>query len=110
MSFAAFLNQSCSIQAKTLSQSGYEQTPSWSDIATGVPCRMDRDNSAKIDDTTIRVNTDDNLFFFKSDVTIERGNRIVLEGANYDVIKVNKLYKKTTLHHLEVVARITDHA
>jgi len=109
MSFAAFLNAVCTIQAKTLNTSGYEQVASWTTVADNVPTRMDRDNSAKIEDTNIRINTDDNLFFFNPTVTVERGNRIVLEGKNYDVIKVNKLYRKVSLHHLEVVGRLTDH-
>lgn len=108
MSFISLLIHTCSIQAKTLNRSGYEKTETWSDIATGVATRHDSSNGVKISDGGIRINTDDDLFFFEPTVTIARGNRIVHDGINYDVIKVNKLYAKAAIHHLEVVARATD--
>lgn len=109
MSFASLLIHSCDIQAKSLSRTGYEKTEAWSNIATAVPTRHDSSNSVKINDGGIRVNTDDDLFFFQPDVAIERGNRIVHDGVSYDVVKVNKLFGRSSLHHLEVIARATDH-
>lgn len=109
MSFESLLIHTCDIQTKSLNQSGYEKVEAWANSATDVPCRKDSDNSARIEDTQIRINTDDDIFFFKPDVTIARGNRIVFNGENYDVIKVNELYDAKALHHLEVRARITDH-
>lgn len=108
MSFSSLLIQSCAIQSKSTVQSGYEQSNSWADVSTGVPCRKDS-VPVKISDTGVRSNSDDDLFFFLPGVTIERGNRIVLDGDNYDVIDVNKVYGRRAIHHLEVTARITDH-
>lgn len=108
MSFASLLIHTCTIQSKSLSTSGYEQTASWSDVATDVPCRHDSDNGAAITDADLRINRDDDIFFFLPNVTIRRGNRIVHDGENFDVIKVNKLYNAAALHHLEVRARYVD--
>ena len=109
MSFNSLLIHSCDIQAKSLNRTGYEKTESWTEIAENVPCRHDSSSNVKINDGNIRVNSDDDVFFFKPDVQIERGNRIVHDGVSFDVIKVGKLYNATTLHHLEVIARATDH-
>lgn len=108
MSFTPLLIHSCSIQAKTLSTSGYEKTASWQDVATEVACRKDS-APARIQDGDMRINYDDDMFFFNPDVQIERGNRIVFDGDHYDVIDVNKVYDSKALHHLEVTARNTDH-
>jgi len=62
----------------------------------------------RIADTELRENNDDDLFFFNADVTIERGNRILLDGEYYDVIDVNKVHDATALHHLEVTGRVTN--
>lgn len=107
-SFTALLIHTCTIQAKTLSTSGYEQVASWSTLSANVPCRHDADGGVSIQDSEIRVNKDDDVFFFDKDVTISRGNRIVLDGNNYDVIKVKKMYDSAGLHHLEVVGRFVD--
>ena len=107
--FSNFLIHTCTIEEKTLVQESYEQTEEWAVRAASVACRKDSDNSAKITDGLIRMNTDDDLFFFNPDVEIDRGNRILLDGDYYDVIKINKLYGATSLHHLEVIARLTDH-
>lgn len=109
MSFASLLIQTCTIQSKALSLSGYEKVEGWSDVATDVPTRKDRDNGASISDGEMRQNTDDDLFFFLPGVVIARGNRILLDGDYYDVIKVNKLLDSVGLHHLEVKARFVDH-
>lgn len=109
MSFTSLLIHTCTIQTKTLNQSGYEKTAAWSNLATNVPCRHDSDNGARIEDTEVRVNTDDDIFFFLPNATIDRGYRIIESGKTYDVIKVNKLFDANALHHLEVRARLTDH-
>lgn len=109
MSFENLLIQTCDIQSKTLSNSNYEQTETWANESTNIPCRKNSNNSPKINDGNIRINTDDDLFFFKKDAVISRGKRIVFDGENYDVIKVNKLYDAKELHHLEVIARFIDH-
>lgn len=108
MSFTNLLIHICNIQSKSLSLSGFENVPSWNTIASNVACRHDSDTSAKISDSNIRVNSDDDIFFFNPSVTIARGNRIVLDGENYDVIKINKCYNSSELHHLEVKARLSD--
>lgn len=106
--FTNLLIHTCTIQAKVLNTSGYEKIKTWTNLATLVPCRHNSDTGAKIDDTEIRINTDDDVFFFNPDVAIARDNRIVHDGKNYDVIKVNKLYNASVLHHLEVRARYID--
>lgn len=106
--FTDLLISTCDIQESTLTQSGYEEVRSWEDKLTDVLCRKDSDNTAKIQNTEIRVNTDDDIFFFEADVDIVRGNRIVFDNEYYGVIKVNKLYDDEGVHHLEVKARATD--
>lgn len=107
--FTNLLIHTCNIQEKALTKTGYEQIKSWSNIATDVSCRKDSDTNVGISDTGVRLNTEDDIFFFEPTVVIARGNRIVFEGDNYDVIKVNKSYDSKSVHHLEVKARYTDH-
>jgi hypothetical protein len=108
MSFTTLLISLCTIQGKALIQDGYEKTKSWTNIATDVPCRKDSVTKADIKDETIRVNTDDDIFFFNPGVSISRGNRILFGTEYYDVIKVNNVYDSSAVHHLEVVARLID--
>jgi hypothetical protein len=108
-SFTTLLTALCDIETKAMTKVGYEKTLSWSVASSDVPTRKDSATNASIADTGIRVNTDDDIFFFNPDVTIARGNRIAFDGDHYDVIKVNKVYGATDIHHLEVVARLTDH-
>lgn len=107
--FTALLISRCDIQEKTLSTEGYESEETWENKETDVPTRKDSVDSASISDTEYRENKDDDLFFFNSDVDIIRGNKIVFLGDDYDVIKVNKCFGATAVHHLEVVARLVDH-
>lgn len=108
--FTSLLIHICSIQAKSLVTSGYEKTLTWADIAYLVPCRKDANTTGgPTDSAQLRTNVDDDIFFFNPDVTITRGNRIVFENENYDVIKVNKCYDSVGLHHIEVIARLIDH-
>ena len=109
MSFASLLIQTCTIQSKTLSLSGYEKVEGWGNVATGVPTRKDRDNNPRIADDTMRHNSNDDIFFFMPNVVVSRGNRILLDGDYYDVINVNKVLDGTGVHHLEIRARIADH-
>jgi len=108
--FTSLLTNLCDIQVKARTTTGYEKVLSWSNVATGVHTRKDSSTGASIQDTQIRLNTDDDVFFFNADVVIKRGNRIVFDSENYDVIKVNKCYGgSSAIHHLEVVARLVDH-
>ena len=107
--FTTLLIQTCSIQKKALTTSGYEKVEAWNDIATNVPCRRSTSKGAKISDTELRLNTDDDKFFFDPTVTIARDNRIVFDGLYFSVIKVNKIYDSSKAHHIEVIARATDH-
>ncbi len=109
MPFTGLLSSTCDIQTKALNTVGYEKVKTWTDAFTDVPCRKDSNNAPTVSDQKIRVNTDDDLFFFDPDVVIRRGNRISFDGDFYDVIKVNKSYGASEVHHLEVVARLTDH-
>src|SRR5690606_1965209 len=109
MSYTGLLIQTCTIQEKTLSLSGYEQLPTWENVAENVPCRVSKKNSVSIQDAEYRLNIDDELVFFENDAPIARGNRIIISGENYDVLKVNEVYNSKEIHHLEVVARHTDH-
>lgn len=109
MSFASLLIHTATIQSKSTQTEGYEQVEDWSDVAEDVPCRKDDSTNVKIDDSNIRLNTDEALFFFLPDANVIRGNRILMDGDLYDVVKVAKLYNRTTLHHLEVLARLVDH-
>lgn len=107
--FSVLLISLCNIQEKAMALSGYVTAPTWSTIFTNVPTRKDSVTNASISDGQVRENTDDDVFFFNPDVVIKRGNRIVFLSENYDVIKVNQVYDSVGIHHLEVVARITDH-
>lgn len=107
--FTNLLIHTCDIQEKTLTKTGYEQIKNWANIATDIACRKDTDNSVGISDTGVRVNTEDDIFFFEPTITISRGNRIIFENENYDVIKVSKVSDSKGVHHLEVKARYVDH-
>ena len=108
MSFTALLIQTCTIQQKTISQVTYEKSVSWSNVATNVPCRKEASQNIRIQDADFRSNTDDDTFFFNPDVVLFRGNRIILGGENYDVIKVNKVLDSEAVHHIEAIARLVD--
>lgn len=107
--FTKLLIATCNIQEKTQTTDGYEQVKSWANKSVDVPCRKDSDNSLGISDSEIRLNTDDHIFFFSAGVDILRGDRIVFDSENYDVVKVNKVYDSKGIHHLEVIARYVDH-
>lgn len=109
-SFTALLIQTCTIEQKTLSTSGYEKVPTWTTRAANVPCRKDSKKVAIAESVNQKINTDDDLFFFNPDASVSRGNRIVLEGTTYDVIDVNKVLDSKGVHHLEVTGRSVDHA
>jgi len=110
MSFASLLIHTCNIQTKSRTRDGHEVVDGWTNTLTGVACRHNGKTTAKIADAGIRVNTDDDIFFFTSAIAVARGQRIVYDGANYDVIKVNKVAGRAAAHHKEVIARYTDHA
>ena len=112
MNFTSLLINKCDIQSKSMSVSGYEKTPTWSDVATNVPCRKGsiNGNRVRIQDTQLRTNTDDEIFYFNPDVVIVRGNRIKFENDLYDVVKANKCQDSSKVHHIEVVTRLVDHA
>lgn len=108
-SFTSLLTSLCDIQRKSKAKAGYETTISWSTIASAVPTRKDSATSASIQDTKIRINTDDDIFFFNPGQDVKRGDQILFDSEKYDVIKVNKSYGASAVHHLEVVARLQDH-
>ena len=108
MNFTTLLIHTCDIEEKSLSTSGYEKVKSWSTKASDVACRHDSDTSVKINDTELRENNDDDIFFFNPDADVVRGDRIVYDSQNYDVLKVNKVSDSSAVHHLEVRARLTD--
>lgn len=106
-SFTKLLIQTCTIEQKTLNQTGYEKVPVWTTRASNVPCRKDNVRPS-LTEGQIRVNTDDDLFFFNADAQVSRGNRIILEGVKYDVVDVNKVLDSKGVHHLEVTGRMVD--
>lgn len=109
MNFTSLLTSTCNIQTKAISRNTYEPVVTWSAHLSNVACRMDSSNSPSYRDVGIRVNDDQCLFFFNPDVDIKRGYRIDFDGDFYDVIKVNKCFGQTEVHHLEVVAKVIDH-
>lgn len=109
MTFSKLLSATCNIQAKSTTRVSYEAVLAWTNIATNVPCRKDSSNTPSYIDSQIRVNNEDDLFFFDASVSIAKGNRIFFDGEYFDVIRVNKSYGSAGVHHLEVVARQSDH-
>ena len=106
--FSALLISVCNIQEKTLAVTGYTTAPTWSTLFTNVPTRKDSQTGSSI--LTARcVKIPMTMFSFNPDVVIKRGNRIIFTNETYDVIKVNPVYDSVGVHHLEVVARYTDH-
>lgn len=108
MSFASLLIQSATIQSKSLARTGYEVGETWNTVAADVPCRQNTHNTAKTQDGTIRINTDDDSFFFMPGVAVSRGDRLLIDAKVYDVVKVNKVRDSVAVHHLEVIGRLTD--
>lgn len=51
-----------------------------------------------------------NLIFAVSNLTINHGDLIKIDGTNeqYEVLLIERLYDKASLHHLEIMARRTD--
>lgn len=107
--FTTLLIHSCTIQRSTLNLSGYEQTKSWSNLATSVPCRKDSNVGASRVDGDMRTNVDNEVFFFNPDAPVLRGDRIIFDGITYDVVDVSKQYDSKALHHLEVEVLEVDH-
>ena len=108
-SFTSLLIHTATIQAKTLALAGFEQVASWQTSST-VPCRHDYERAVRVNSGGVgvaRENTDNDIFFFNPNTVISEGNRIGHDGKNYDVLKVSKMYDSSTLHHLEVIARLT---
>lgn len=107
--FTNLLISLCDIQVKSSTLSGYEKVLSWTTSLSGVHTRHDHAQRVEVSDSKVRINVDNDVFFFNPDVAIVRGNRIVFGGENFDVVKVNKLYDSTGVHHLEAIARLVDH-
>lgn len=108
MPFSSLLIHRCSIESKTLSTSGYEQKESWSVIGTDIACRHDNSSSVSIEDSELRKNENDDIFFFDPNVNVSRGDRISFEGNYYDVINVNKMADSSAYHHIEAEARLVN--
>ena len=105
MPFTDLLIQTCNIEGKTLSLDGYEQVKTWKTLSEDVPCRKDTPNNVRVQELGYQLNIDDDVFFFDADVSIKKGNRILIDGEYYDVLKVNKSLDSTGVHHIEVIGR-----
>lgn len=111
--FIDYLIETCDIKEKTItpiSVGSYEKVSVWSVKLSDVPTRKDisnastGSNSLKVSDTF-----NDDLFFFEASVNVSRGDLIVYDSQEFDVINVNKVLDSVGVHHLEVTARRVDH-
>lgn len=109
MSFASLLIQTALIEDKSTVRSGYETDDAWTTVSAAEPCRQNTRNTARTQDGVIRTNTDEDQFFFLPTAPVKRSHRLTIDGKKYDVVKVNKVRDSSAVHHLEVIARLTDH-
>jgi|GEM_PF-4002304 head-tail adaptor len=102
MSFENLLNQLCSIQSKTDSQTATGQVSSaWVDKATNVKTRMVAQKNPQVFGTLGHYTVADFKFYFLTGTDITEADRIVLNGETYDVVIA---YPDSSGHHIEVGA------
>lgn len=108
MGFLSTLNQTCSIESPSETQTGTGAiTRSWVESASNVSTRYHRAQKERVINGDYQVTLEDFVFYFKSDVTITKSDRIVADSKNFEVITVVEHSKS---HHLSVYARLIDFA
>lgn len=108
MSYENLLVERVTIYRKTIvkdDSAGYTTKPTWTAIATNVPCRI---NHLFESSSGIRILTggasleNDYIGFFKKTQDIEAGDKVSYNGMDLFVKPVFKAYNSTTVHHKEV--------
>lgn len=109
MSFDSLLIKTCAIQLNTPTQNSYGQMiESWANIAglTAVPCRLEVAGGGLVGTPREIYDSITHVLFMKepSGITLNTENhRIVIDGDNYSILLVEKVYDSTGVHHLEVM-------
>lgn len=106
--FTQLLNKTADIQTKTLTQNGIGETTEIWGTSESHPTRYEKNSQPRVIDDTYKVTLDDYVFFFDTGVTINRDDRISVDGKTYDVIAVYQI-DGIIAPHVEVYARYHDH-
>ncbi len=110
MSFNSLLNLTCDIQEYSETQdSAGQMIKSWSDVATNIPCRIDAMGGGLIEEPEVIYEAATHLLFCNdiSGVSLSVHNhRVVVGSDTYKIIRVEKVYGYSNLHHLEVYLEI----
>ena len=95
----------CTIQTRDASENDFgEQTFTWSNTYTNVPCRFSSPKGSKIRLDSGEFVTDAPKIFFKADQDVSENCRIVgVVGFTdiYQVLKINTRYDTNVVHHIE---------
>jgi head-tail adaptor len=103
------LNKTCNVQYKELTQSELGETSeTWTTKGTH-KTRYEKSKQTRVIDETYKISLDDYLFFFETDVEINRDDRIVVDETIFEVISSQVIDGYSAKHHIEVYARKYDH-
>lgn len=106
MSYSSLLNLTCTIKAKTETQSNSgAKTLAWADKLTGVKTRKVRNLQPKLYNELAQTYIDDYKFYFLLGTNLAVKDKIVLStGEEYDIISVDN---DSHGHHVKVFAKKT---
>lgn len=106
MSYKSLLNETCTIQSSTETQSDSGDVAfAWATKASGVQTAMLRNNKPKIYDDKSKTYVDDYTFYFLIGVAISLADRILMpDGKTYEVLSVATDSRN---HHVKVYAKLT---
>ncbi len=111
MSFDSLLNLSCSIQLNTPTQQAGtgKQVDVWSNVVTGVKCRLDARSGGVKDNREFIFEQATHLLFMRPNATVTpttESHRIVIAGSNYKIHLVQTRYATSALNHLELLLEL----
>jgi len=102
MSFNSLLNQTCSIERFTSTQSQTGAiSKNWTIISTP-KCRLTKRNLSAKGDLASPYSKATHIIYLEKGADILDKDRVVILGKNYDIIVVRK---DSSLHHFEVLVQ-----
>lgn len=100
------LNDTCTLQARTVNTSGMTDTETWADVET-VPCRkLTRTAVLQNAERTQHATAIKTRFVLPVDASIEIRGRIVHNGRTYEVAEVIIPFGRTGQHHKVAVCEV----
>lgn len=106
MSYTSLLINTCTIQRFTAgAQNAYgNPAKAWADIATDEPCRWSTPQNREIK-VGAEVVLADLQLFLGADTVITEQDRVVLDGATYEVLSAADRQNGSANHHVECLLR-----